>query len=119
MHIQYVGFNVAGGCRTYSFHVVDAPDEAREFTVKVQADAFRPARLKLQDGPGITFTRLEHELLGETPESRTESHLSIGEPDIRDHLERHYPLKPLVRQRGSALSTAPSKSPVSASGGRP
>ncbi len=110
MHIQYVGFSVAAGCRIYSFHVIDTPEEAREFTVRVQAEAFRPARLKLQDGPGITFTRLEHELQRETPESRVESHLSIGEPDVRDYLERHYPPKPLVRQRGRVLSTAPTTS---------
>jgi len=112
MYIQYVGFNVVASSRTYSFHVIDTPEEAREFTVRVQAEAFRPTRLQLQDGPGITFTRLEHELQGETPESRAESHLSIGEPDIQDYLERHYPRKPLVRQRGHALSTAPTKSPV-------
>ena len=93
MYIQYVGFSVASNCRIYSFDVIDA-GEAREFTVKVQSDAFRPARLKLQDGPGICFARLQEELEGETQESRAEAHLSIGERDIQEYLERHYPRKP-------------------------
>ncbi len=87
MYIQYVGFNVAASSRIYNFDVLD-PREAREFTVKVQSEAFRPAGLKLQDGPDICFTRLKQELQGETQESRTEAHLTIGERDIQEYLER-------------------------------
>ncbi len=93
MYIQYVGFNVAASSRTYNFDVLDTK-EAREFTVQVQSEAFRPARLKLQDGPGICFARLKQELQGETQEARTEAHLSIGERDIQEYLEQHYPRKP-------------------------
>ncbi len=92
MYIQYVGFNVAASSRTYNFDVLD-PKEAREFTVQVQSEAFRPPRLKLQDGPGICFERLEQELQGETQESRAAAHLCIGETDIREYLERHSPRK--------------------------
>jgi hypothetical protein len=60
-YIQYVGFNVAASSRTYNFDVLD-PKEAREFTVQVQSKAFRPAGLKLQDGPDICFARLNQEL---------------------------------------------------------
>ena len=94
MYIQYVGFNVATSSRIYNFAVIDTK-ETREFTVKVQSEAFRPGRLKLQDGPGICFERLEQELEGETQESRAEAHLSIGERDIEGYLEAHYPRKPL------------------------
>jgi hypothetical protein len=87
MYIQYVGFNVAASSRIYNFDVIDTA-EAREFTVKVQSEAFCPARLKLQDGPDICFARLKQELLGETQESRTEAHLNIGERDIQEYLER-------------------------------
>jgi hypothetical protein len=41
MHIQYVGFDNAVRSRIYAFHVIDSPLETREFTVKVQAGAFR------------------------------------------------------------------------------
>ncbi len=87
MYIQYVGFNVAASSRIYNFDVLN-PKETREFTVQVQSEAFRPARLKLQDGPDICFARLKQELQGETQESRTEAHLDIGERDIQEYLER-------------------------------
>jgi len=85
MYIQYVGFNFAASSRVYNFDVIDTK-EAREFTVKVQSEAFRPARLKAQNGPGICFGRLEQELQGETRESRAEVRLSIGERDIQEYL---------------------------------
>jgi SPX domain protein involved in polyphosphate accumulation len=100
MYIQYVGFNVAASSRTYNFDVLD-PKAAREFTVQVQSEAFRPARLKLQDGPGICFERLEQELERETQKSRAEAHLSIRERDIQEYLEGRYPRKPLAKKTAS------------------
>ncbi len=97
MYIQYVGFDVAASSRIYNFHVIETK-EAREFTVEVQSETFRPARLKLQDGPDICFARLKQELQGETQESRVEAHLSIGERDIQEYLERHYPPVPAARK---------------------
>ena len=93
LYIQYVGFNNAGRSRTYAFHVIDSPIETREFTVKVQAEAFGADSLKLQDGPGICFERLQRELEMETQESRAEALLHIGEMDIQEYRTRHYPRK--------------------------
>ena len=101
MYIQYVGFNVVAGFRTYSFDVIDK-GEVRKFTVKVQSNAFRPACLKLQDGPGICFARLKQELQGETPEARVEANLSIGEQYIQEYLEQSYPAQAVIRRRGGA-----------------
>ena len=103
MYIQYVGFNIAVSSRIYNFHVIDT-QEAREFTVEVQSETFRPAGLKLQDGPGICFTRLEQELEGETPASRAEPHLGIREQDITEYVGRHYPSKPSNRQESASQS---------------
>ena len=94
MYIQYVGFDTGPSFRIYTFSVINPPDEAREFTVKVQSQAFRPNRLSLQDGPGICFARLAQELGGQTHQSRAEASLIIGEQDITDYLEQHYPKKP-------------------------
>jgi len=93
MHIQYLGFDTSSSFRIYTFHVIDPPFEAREFTVKVQSEAFRPNRLSLQDGPGICYARLAQELRGQTPQSRAETGLIIGEQDVTDYLEQHYPKK--------------------------
>ncbi|MGO9272044.1 MAG: hypothetical protein ACLQOO_17570 [Terriglobia bacterium] len=101
MYIQYVGFNVAASSRVYNFHVIDTPEEAREFTVKVQPEAFRAARLKLQDGPAICFARLKQELQKETPESPARNNLSIEEHDIREYWERNHPRPPLEHKTES------------------
>jgi hypothetical protein len=103
MYIQYVGFDSAASSRIYTFHVIDTPREARDFTVNVKFEAFRPDCLKLQDGPGICFARLAKELGGETLESPTEARLSIGDPDIREYLERHYPRKPLAKKKENSI----------------
>src|SRR5579872_6139973 len=86
MYIQYAGFKVAGSSRVYNFDVIDTA-ETREFTVNVQSEAFRPAGLKLQDGPDVCFARLQQALQGETQEARAEAHMNIGEPDIKEYLE--------------------------------
>jgi hypothetical protein len=99
MYIQYVGFDTATGSRTYTFHVIDAPHEVRDFTVKVEAEAFRPDCLGLQDGPGICYARLVKELRGQTSESLAEACLSIGEGDIKDYLEEHNPKKPQAKKK--------------------
>lgn len=101
MYIQYVGFDVAASSRIYNFHVIDTPGEAREFTVNIQSDAFRTARLKLQDGPAICFARLKQELQGEPAASSAGNSLSIGERDIREYWERHHPRPPLEHKTES------------------
>jgi hypothetical protein len=100
MHIQYVGFTVAASSRTYRYDVLDVK-ERRAFTVQVQSEAFRPAGLKLQDGPSICFDRLKRELGAETEESRAGADLSIRERDIDEYLERQYPRKSLVKKATS------------------
>ncbi len=99
MYIQYEGFNVTTGSRTYNFRVLNTLQEARHFTIKIQSKAFCEAALKLQDGPAICFGHLKHELESETEESPAEANLSIGEQDIREYVERHYPRLALAAKR--------------------
>jgi len=93
MYIQYEGFENTTSSRIYAFHVISAHEAARDFTVTVQSQAFRPDGLKLQDGPGICFARLGQELQGQTQESPAERHLIIGERDIKEYLGKHHPVK--------------------------
>jgi hypothetical protein len=93
VYIQYVGFETAATSRTYAFHVMNAPDAARDFTVTVQAEAFRRDGLRIQDGPGICFARLDRELRGEAQHHCAQAHLIIGESDINEYLGQHYPQK--------------------------
>lgn len=93
MNIQYVGFAVATTSRSYSFRVVEALKETREFTVKIQLGAFRSTSLKFQDGPDICFARLKEKLEGETPEARVEPQWRLGEQEIEEYLQRRHPRK--------------------------
>ena len=91
MYIQYVGFDTAPSSRLYTFHVIDVPHQAREFTVKLQSEAFRPDRLSLQDGPGICYARLVQELRAGTSEPPSGACLSVAERDIDAYIEQHHP----------------------------
>ena len=111
LYIQYVGFDVAPASRVYTFHVIDAPYAARDFTVNVQSEAFHPDRLSLQDGPGICYARLVQELGEQTAESRAEACLNIGERDIREYLDQHRPKKPQTKVREASVPP-PDNTPV-------
>ena len=88
--IQFDGLVVARASRNYSFLVIDAQRESRQFTVKVPLDLFRSTSLQYQDGPSICFELLQKELDSETEESLAKSRLNIGEQDIQEYIERHY-----------------------------
>jgi len=109
MNIQYVGFIVAASSRTYTFHVIDAIEKMREFTIEIQSQAFESSRLKFQDGPDICFARLRGALGRETPESRAEPRLRIREQDIWEYIDRRHPRK--AREgRGAAKPFGPRRS---------
>jgi hypothetical protein len=91
MYIQYVGSDNSISSRIYTFHVIDPPGGARDFTVKIRSEEFCPGRLKYQDGPGISSARLQRELEGETQESRAKPDLCIDEQDIREYRAQQYP----------------------------
>ena len=113
MYIQYTGFQVAINSRVYNFQVLDATREPREFTVKIHSDTNLWAALKLQDGPGICFERLEQELGRETPAACAELNLRISEQDIRQFLARHYPpVKAFGRKDPLELSAATFTAPT-------
>jgi ActR/RegA family two-component response regulator len=97
MYIQYRGFKVALNSRIYDFQVLDATRGPREFTVKIQSDTDLWVSLKLQDGPGICFERLEQELGRETSTACADLNLRINEQDIREYLARHYPVVKTTR----------------------
>ena len=109
MYIQYVGEDNSSGSRIYSFHVINPPQEARDFTVKVGFEEFKADRLKFQDGPGISSARLQRELKVETQELRAEADLCIEEQDVRDYRAQHYPRTKSagITDRGPRISSAP------------
>ena len=93
MNVQYVGFSVTPTARIYSFHVIDSPQESREFVVRLKAAVFRSTPLKYQQGPEICLLRLKRELAAETEAARGQQRLEILETDIHEYLQRHPPRK--------------------------
>src|SRR5580700_10135154 len=104
MYIQYVGFNGTASSRVYNFHVIDNPEESREFAVEVQSGAFQPSQLRFQDGPAITFECLKKGLAEETPAASAVRHLNIGEPEVRAYLETHRHVKVSGGKRRAPLA---------------
>jgi hypothetical protein len=93
LNIQYVGFSVVAASRIYSFRAIRAPQEVREFTVKVQSETFRTTPLRFQDAPDVCLARLRRELDQETAESHAKLHLVLGKEDIQEYAQRRYPRK--------------------------
>ena len=58
--------------------------------VTVQAEAFRPVGLKLQDAPGICIAPLSQESRGEAEVSRAQAHLLIRDRNIKKDLGWHH-----------------------------
>ncbi len=93
VQIQYEGLVVAQTYRDYNFLVIDTLRESRQFTVKVPLVLFCSTSLQYQDGPSICFELLQKELDSETQESLAKFRLNVGEQDLREYMERHYPRK--------------------------
>jgi hypothetical protein len=109
MYVQYIGVDKSASSRIYTFHVIDPPQEARNFTVKVRSEEFCTDRLKFQDGPGISSARLQRELKGETQDSRAEADLCIEEQDVREFRAQNYPHTKSadITDRGPRIPSAP------------
>lgn len=72
--IRYLGFQQRQNARAYQFDVRDKGQPTRQFTVTADLDLFRIHGLGIQEGPGLSGTKLaadlekgwegEHELTG-------------------------------------------------------
>jgi hypothetical protein len=99
--VQYVGFQAKELVREYSFIVRRASNEAVEFTLTIENEAFGSRRVRFQDAPEICSLRLHRELavFGNHP---PQAHYCISETDLDDYRNSHppkvwgYPYKPKV-----------------------
>ena len=60
--VQYIGFQVKGSVREYTFAVRDAATEPLRYTLTIANEAFVSHRVRYQDAPQICSLRLHHEL---------------------------------------------------------
>ena len=82
MRIQYVSFEVFNGGREYTFRVTAEDGEARSFTVIINNADFLPGKLKYQEGPDISYRKLQGMLAIEHIDSPVGLRQLVTESDI-------------------------------------
>jgi len=88
IHIQYIGFEPRALVRLYSFRVLEASNEPREFTLSIANEAFLARRARYQDAPDICFLKLQHELT--VHENRpSETHFAITDAELESYRDAH------------------------------
>jgi hypothetical protein len=93
LHIQYLGFELKPRGRVYSYRVVDAKSEAREFTLSISNQAFVDSNVPYQDAASLCYQKLQKELSAETSEQPLPNHYTISGRDLDDYRDKHRPAK--------------------------
>jgi hypothetical protein len=99
VNVQYVGFEVKGLVREYSFIVRRALNQTSKFTLTIGNESFGSRRVRFQDAAEICSLRLHRELaaFGNHP---PQAHYHISPKDLDDYRNSHapktavYPCKP-------------------------
>lgn len=107
--VEYVGFHSTTERREYQLRLRNG-DEIREYTVGIALAAFVTGKARYQDGPQISFLKLNRELLatGAPPE---EGDYTISEAELSEYREAHTVTR--NRLSPSAAATArPAAPPV-------
>jgi hypothetical protein len=88
--VQYVGFEVKGIVREYSFIVRRALNQTSKFTLTIGNESFGSRRVRFQDAAEICSLRLHRELatFGNCP---PQAHYHISPNDLDDYRSSHSP----------------------------
>jgi hypothetical protein len=88
--VQYMGFESKTDSREYRFSVKDASEEAREFTLTIENEAFVSHRVRYQDAPSICSLRLRTELAAFANHPAETSYRITG-AELDSYREAHSP----------------------------
>jgi len=91
--IQYMGYQPRLNMRIYTFRVIDALVEAREFEVSINTETLSNSKFKYQDVPDLCFAKLKHDLTFETEENPLPPKFTVSDAELRKYVEEHYPAK--------------------------
>jgi hypothetical protein len=89
--IQYTGFELKARGREYSYRVIAASAEPREFTMTISNRAFETRRLPYQDGAALCYEKLKKDLLAESENSKLAGRVTISDEDLDAYLQLHRP----------------------------
>jgi hypothetical protein len=91
--IQYVGYQPQPTMRTYTFRVIEALVEAREFKASIKTEDLLNNKFKDQDLPDLCFTKLKYDLSVETEEQPLPLRFTVSDAELRRYVQEHYPVK--------------------------
>ncbi len=91
--IQYVGYQAQLNARTYTFRVLEALVEAREFKASIKTEDLLNSKFKDQDLPDLCFAKLKFDLDYETEEHPLPLGFTVSDAELRRYVEEHYPAK--------------------------
>ena len=91
--IQYIGFQLKPRGRDYSYRVVSAKAETREFTLTISNGAFAGGQVRYQDAAAVCYQKLQRELLAEKPEQPLRRHFTVSDRELDDYRLKYRPIK--------------------------
>jgi hypothetical protein len=89
-HVEYLGFKVVGGMRSYLLRVRQAAESPVEYTLSIPTEAFLAHRVRYQDAPEICFLKLRRELSAR-PEGLATSELNVSDAELEEYRLAHSP----------------------------
>jgi hypothetical protein len=98
--VEYVGFRNTKDRREYLLRSHSGP-ETHDYTVGIALDAFAAGRVRLQDGPEISYLKLQHELAAADPVDKDD--FTVSDLELAGYRDAHTPAR---RQSPSSAATA-------------
>jgi hypothetical protein len=93
MQIQYLGFELRPRGRDYTYRVIDAKVENREFTFTIANQAFAERRVVYQDAAAICYQKLQKALDLETADQPLPRHSAVSDQELDQYREKYRPAK--------------------------
>lgn len=104
--VEYVGFRTTRDRREYLLRSHSGP-ESRDYTVGIALDAFATGRVRLQDGPEISYLKLQREIAAAT-EAPAKGDFTVSDQELAGYREAHTP----VRRQSPSSAAAPVARPA-------
>lgn len=93
MQIQYLGFELRPHGRDYTYRVIEAKRENREFTFTISNRAFAERHVPYQDAADICYQKLRKALGLESVEQPLPRRCTLLDQELDEYREKHRPVK--------------------------
>jgi len=93
VQIQYLGFEIRPRGREYSYRVLHAGSEIREFSLTILNQAFAGNRIPYQAAADLCYQMLQRALVSETADRPWPQRTTVSEQEIEEYQNKHRPAK--------------------------